>query len=247
MRTARVVRTCLLAAVFIAMAVAQATAFTFTPMSVSISPSGAQSVVTFRVTNDSDQQTAVALKVMTRTIDEKGVETNVAADKDFLVFPSRVVLKPNSFQSVKVQYRGNQAINTEASYRVIAEQLPVDFSKSESSGVNILLRYVAALYVMPKGAEANVSFQTARGIEQEGKRGIAVTIKNEGTRHALLFNPLIRIQQSSGSPSSELSGDLLQGIEGQNILSKSSRTFFVPWDSAVIGAAYEGAFSAEIE
>jgi len=246
-KTTVALRNCLLAVVLMVGAVAQAAAFTFTPMSVSISPSGSQSVVTFRVTNDSAQQTAVSIKVMTRQIDEQGVETNLAADKDFLVFPARVVLKPNSFQSIKIQYRGSQAISTELAYRVIAEQLPVDFSKSEASGVNILLRYVAALYVTPKNTEPRIAFLSAIGVSKDGGRGLSVTIKNEGNKHALLFNPLLRIRPNSGSPYTDLSGDPVKEIEGQNILALSTRSFFVPWESAVLGAAYEGAFSAELE
>ena len=108
-------------------------AFSFSPMTVSISPSGAAAVMTYKVTNESDQQTAVSIKVTTRVIDSSGKETNEPADKLFLVFPARVVLKANSSQNVKVQYRGPANISSEQAYRVIAEQLPVDFSKSTSS------------------------------------------------------------------------------------------------------------------
>jgi fimbrial chaperone protein len=216
-------------------------------MTVSIGSSGADAVITYKVTNESDQQTAVSIKVTTRTIDADGVEKNEAADKLFLVFPSRVVLKPNSSQNVKVQYRGNPAIATEAAYRVIAEQLPVDFSKSTASGVSILLTYVAALYVTPKKAEPKLVFAKAVGAQKDGKPGLLVTVKNEGTKHALLSNPVIRIKQGSGLEQKEFTGDSAGGIDGQNILALSERTFFVPWELAAIGATYEGGFDAEIE
>jgi fimbrial chaperone protein len=126
-------RSILLALLFIAVTLANVTAFSFSPMTVSIPPSGSASVMTYKVTNESNQQTAVSIKVTTRVIDSSGKETNEPADKLFLVFPARVVLKPNSSQNVKVQYRGPANITSEQAYRVIAEQLPVDFSKSTSS------------------------------------------------------------------------------------------------------------------
>jgi len=222
-------------------------AFSFSPMTVSIDPSGAGAVMTYRVTNESDQQTAVAIKLMTRSIDIEGKESNQPADKLFLVFPSRVVLKPNSSQNVKVQYRGPVNIGSEQAYRVFAEQLPVDFTKSTSSGVSILLTYVAALYVSPKNVTPKVQLASAVGAEKEGQRGLLVTLRNLGTKHALIANPIVRIGQGGSAAAVEFTGDTVGGIDGQNILALSDRRFFMPWDLAVIGTAYEGSFDAEID
>lgn len=242
-----IVRHLLSALVFFYLAAAQAAAFTMAPMTVTISPSGPQSVITFKITNDSTQQIAVALKVATRSIDEFGRETNEPVEKDFMVFPSRVVLQPGASQNIKVQYKGVPALQMEKAYRFIAEQLPVDFAKTANSGVNIMLRYIAALYVAPSKAKVTLILDSAIGDEKDGNRGLLITLKNEGTRHALLYNTLIRILQSSGDSPVEISGEKMSEIEGQNILAQSSRIFFVPWESAVMGAAYEGAFSAEYE
>jgi fimbrial chaperone protein len=232
---------------FLIIVIVGAGAFSFSPMTVSIASSGAGAVMTYKVTNDSDQQTAVSIKVTTRTIDEAGKETNAPADKEFLVFPARVVLKPRSSQNVKVQYRGNPAVTSEVSYRVFAEQLPVDFSKSTTSGVSILLTYVAALYVSPKNAAAKLVIDKAVGSQKDGKQGIDVTVKNEGTRHALIANPVIKINQAGGLSALEFTGESASAIDGQNILAKSARTFFVPWEAAVNGTAYEGTFNAELD
>jgi len=240
-------RSLLLSAFFLIIIVMSTQAFSFSPMTVSIGTAGTTAVMTYKVTNESDQQTAVSIKVTTRSIDAGGKETNEPADKLFLVFPSRVVLKPNSSQSVKVQYRGNPAITSEAAYRVIAEQLPVDFSKSTSSGVSILLTYVAALYVTPKNTAPKLVLMQATGIQKDGKQGIEVTVKNEGTKHALIANPMIRITQGFGLSPLEFTGTSASAIDGQNILAMSVRTFFMPWDAAMTGATYEGAIDAEIE
>jgi len=241
------IRSLLLISICFFIGVASATAFSFSPMTVSIAPFGANAVMTYKVTNESDQQTAVSIKVATRTIDTAGVEKNEPVDKLFLVFPARVVLKPNSSQNVKVQYRGNAAITSELAFRVIAEQLPVDFTKSTTSGVNILLTYVAALYVTPKNATPKLIFDKAVGILEEGKAGLQVTVKNTGTRHALLANPKAKIIQVSGVAPLEFSGEAMAAIDGQNILALSERSFFMPWDAAEVGTNYSGSFEAEIE
>jgi P pilus assembly chaperone PapD len=123
----------------------------------------------------------------------------------------------------------------------------VEFNKATSSGVNILLRYVAALYVAPKNIAQHVFFKNAVAGERDGKKGIVVTVENDGTKHALLSNPVLKVQTAKGAAPVAISGDSLSEIDGQNLLAKSSRTFFVPWDASVEGASYEGSFDAEIE
>lgn len=238
-------RSILLALLFIAVALANVTAFSFSPMTVSISPSGSAAVMTYKVTNDSDQQTAVSIKVTTRVIDSSGTETNEPADKLFLVFPARVVLKPNSSQNIKVQYRGPANIGSEQAYRVFAEQLPVDFTKSTSSGVSILLTYVAALYVTPKNAAPKLAVAKAVGSQKDGVPGLEITVKNEGTRHALISNPAIKIHNNGVDI--ELAGEAAAELDGKNILALSERVAFLPWAAAAIGASYEGSIAAEID
>lgn len=235
----------LLAVLLFATAAFDAFSFSFSPMSVSIDPSGPGAVMTYKVTNESDKQLAVSIKVTTRVIDIDGTEKNEPADKVFLIFPSRVVLKPNSAQNVKIQYRGNPSLKTEAAYRVIAEQLPVDFTKAQGSGVNILLTYVAALYVTPKNAQAKIQFSNAIGAIKEGAAGLSVTVRNAGDLHGLISTSVLKIQTPQATV--EFSGDVMREIEGQNLLALSERRFFVPWEGVVEGAQYQGTFEAVIE
>ncbi|MCX7026480.1 MAG: fimbria/pilus periplasmic chaperone [Spirochaetes bacterium] len=234
-------------ALTIAGAAATVGAFSFVPMSASIAPSGAQSVISFKVTNDASQSIAVVISVMTRAIDIDGKESNETVGKDFTIFPTRIVVQPNSFQTVKIQYKGPAALPRENCYRVIAEQVPIDFSKQETSGVKVLFRYIAALYVTPPKVMPNIQMDTAVGAETDGTKGLKVVIKNTGTRHALLSGAVLKVQDSLSSLPISLTGDQVQAFEGQNMLPASSRFFFVPWDQAVIGKTYTGSFEAEIE
>ena len=234
-------------AFFSLFAVLAAAAFSFTPMSASIAPSGAQSVLSFRVNNDTGQSIAVVIKVMTRSIDIEGVETNAEVGKDFVVFPTRVVVQPNSFQTVKVQYKGLPNPARELSYRVIAEQVPIDFTKQETSGVKVLFKYIAALYVTPPRVSAKLAVEKATAAVKDGVKGLRVVIRNDGTRHALVTNPQLKLQAGDSSLPIVLANEQVSSIDGQNILPASSRAFFVPYEGAVDGTTYTGTITAEIE
>jgi fimbrial chaperone protein len=221
-------------------------AFTFMPMSISISPSGAQSIASFRLTNDAAQQIAISIKAMTRQIDENGNEINEPADKDFTIFPTRVVVQPNSFQNIKVQYKGTPKLAQEVAYRIIAEQVPIDFSQPQSSGVKVLFRYIAALYVAPPNVKDKLSVSKVEYAEQDGKKGFLVTLTNSGTRHALINEPVLKIL---GGPSGSivLSDDEVKAMQGQNLLAGNVRKFFIPYDKVSPTANYSGSLSATIE
>ncbi len=235
----------ILAAIFLILIAATASAFTFSPMSISISPSGAQSVASFRLTNDGAQQIAISIKAMTREIDENGNEINAPADNQFAIFPTRVVVQPNSFQNIKVQYKGNPALSKEVAYRIIAEQVPIDFSQQQTSGVKVMFRYIAALYVAPPNVSHKIAVTKVEYGEQESKKGFFVTITNSGTRHALINDPVLKI---SGSLSTiTLKDEALNAIDGQNLLAGNVRKFFIPYEDAVPGKNYTGTLTARIE
>ena len=238
-------RKLILVAVFLISIAATAAAFTFMPMSITISPSGANSIASFRITNDSSQQIAITIKAMMREIDENGNETNKPADNLFAIFPTRVVVQPNSFQNIKVQYKGNPSLSREVAYRIIAEQVPIDFSQQQTSGVKVMFRYIAALYVAPPNVSHKVSVTKVEYGEQESKKGFFVTITNSGTRHAIINDPVMKISGSSFTIT--LKDESVSAINGQNLLAGNVRKFFIPCEDAVPGKNYTGTLTATIE
>lgn len=235
----------IITAIFLILIATTATAFTFMPMSTTISPSGANSIASFRITNDSSQQIAITIKATTREIDENGNEINAPADNQFAIFPTRAVVQPNSFQNIKVQYKGNPSLAKEVAYRIIAEQVPIDFSQQQTSGVKVMFRYIAALYVAPPNVSHKIAVTKVEYGEQEGKKGFFVTITNSGTRHGLINDPVLKI---SGSLSTiTLKDEALNAINGQNLLPGNVRKFFIPCEDAVPGKSYTGSLTAKIE
>ena len=223
----------------------QVAALTVTPMSVELTETGAGSTASFRIENDSDAPIAVLVSVMTRSIDLHGAERNAPVGNDFLVMPSRLVLDPRTARVVKVQWRGQALAGVEKAYRVIVEQVPVSFAESGGSGIRILFRYIAALYVVPSGASGRVSLAALVPEVRDGKSGILVTIRNDGSKHFIISNPRLLVR--GGSQETELSGESLAGLNGLNMLARSSREVFIPWAGAITGNAYEGVFTTDSE
>lgn len=223
----------------------QVAALTVTPMSVELTEAGAGSTASFRIENDSDAPIAVIVSVMTRSIDLDGTERNGPVGNDFLVMPSRLVLDPRTARVVKVQWRGQGLSGVEKAYRVIVEQVPVSFAESGGSGIRILFRYIAALYVVPAGASGRVSLAALVPGVRDGQSGLLVTIRNDGSKHFITSNPRLLVR--GGSQETELSGESLAGLNGLNMLARSSREVFLPWAGASTGNAYEGVFTTDSE
>jgi len=220
-------------------------ALTVTPMSVELTETGAGSTASFRIENDSDAPIAVIVSVMTRVIEPDGTERNAPAGNDFLVMPSRVVLDPRSARVVKVQWRGPSPLSVERAYRVLVEQVPVSFGESGGSGIRIMFRYLAALYVVPAGAAGRLSLVSLIPAVRDDQNGLLVSIRNDGNKHFITSNPRLLVRDGSGE--TEFSGDALSGLTGLNILARSSREVFIPWAGVRMGASYAGVFSADRE
>jgi fimbrial chaperone protein len=197
--------------------------FKFHPMSQSIELSEKQKAVQFWLENDSDEKLGIELTVKERIMDQNGVETLPDA-KDIVVFPPQVIIPPKDKRAVRVSYSGSGELKNEKAYRVIAEQLPVkvDEKTKRRSGIQMLMKYLAALYVTPKDAESKIAVD---GVKSEGKN-ILITISNKGNKHQILAKPVLTLK--SNDTKHVLKEKELQGFAGENVLADSVRTFTVP-------------------
>ncbi len=207
-------------------------AFGFEPISRDFEPSGPESVQTFRLENEGDKNIAIRLRILTRDMDEYGKETYGPADGKFLVYPSQVVLKPKAVQSVKVQWKGEAEPEREACFRILAEQVPVNFADDTASGsrIQILFRYLGAIYVLPKGAEPDIVLESNRpATGPSGEKGLELVFLNKGRAHAILGN--LSVILSAGNPSEAVTltvpDRMLKGITGENVLPEKRRRFFL--------------------
>jgi fimbrial chaperone protein len=212
-----------------------ADAFVFAPMSVSLTASGIGSSHSFQLTNDSETTIAVEIYMTRRQMDLDGqekFERDPDTNKIFMVYPSHVVMKPNEKRSIRIAWAGRTSLKSELSYRIIAEQLPVHTEKrkrNQARGtINLLLKYVGAVYVTPKDGASDVVVRKA-AIAPENPSHLNLLLENIGTAHQVLTLMKLHFTSSLNSKTMTLNAESLQGFAGQNILAGASRRFSIPW------------------
>jgi fimbrial chaperone protein len=207
--------------------------FSFTPMSQSIELGNKQKAAQFMVSNESDESVAIELTVKERKMAINGTE-ELPKTKDVTVFPPQMIIPAREKRTVRVNWISKEELKSERAFRVIAEQLPlkVDEKTKKRSGIQMLMRYMAALYVTPDGAKPDV-----RPLSHEVKNGdLLLTLENFGDRHRILIDPVLTIEDK-GKKKIILKEKNLDGLAGENVLAKTKRTFTLKGLKDVTGAA----------
>ncbi len=222
--------------------------FGFEPITQDFAPAGPGTIQAFTLSNSGAETVAVRISMLTREMEPDGSEKREPADSLFLVYPSRAVLGPNSVQAVKVQWKGPSDIAVEQSYRILVEQVPVDFGGARKQGgsIKVMFRYVGAVYVVPRGAKQDVVLDSpAAAADAAGRRGLTLVFHNRGTAHALLGDLRVIVSAKNGTAKRELAGEALSGISGENVLAGHSRRFFLPLPDELQGDEFDVAFRFE--
>ncbi len=215
--------------------------FYLTPMVSSFSPVGKGSSQSFRVVNTSeDQPIAIELYLVKREISDDGNEVynQENADDNFLIYPPQTLLQPGEEQTIRVTWLGETELNHELAYRLMAEQVPIDFNSQsnitvEQNSINLitLVRYAGAIYIRPEEIYSNVIVESAK--YQKGNNGedqLSLTLFNQGTSHTLLDNPsLIITSVVDPNQTITLTAQQLEIIDHANILAQTNRNFVIPF------------------
>jgi fimbrial chaperone protein len=211
------------ALIFISLIISSGTfGFKFSPLSQELSPEGKGRRGNFYVENESQEALALSIKVTGREMDMEGRENRPPAGADIFVFPKQLILPPNSKRAIQVQWRGNERVLNEKSYRLIVEQLPINLSQKEEkkTRIRVLLKYVASLYVTPPKGKSKIRFK-AYPCKPEGT--MALLAFNEGQKHQLLNNLELNIRSKSLKDPILFEPQELLGLNGENVLAKGKR------------------------
>jgi fimbrial chaperone protein len=204
-------------------------AFSFEPIIRDFTPSGPGTVQNFRLHNDGDENIAVRIRIFTRDMDEEGKEELLPAEGLFLIYPSQVVLRPRTVQTLKVQWRGPANVDTEQCFRILVEQMAVNFEESSAakSHIRIMFRYLGALYVVPPRAGHEVILESSR--PADNGNGLELVFYNRGNSHVILGDMTISVKRKDTAEALLVfSPEDLPEINGQNILPLRRRRFFLP-------------------
>lgn len=190
-------------------------AFQLNPMSATIELNENKNSLNFVIENDTNQPLPVQISLFQRQVKENG-EDILLETNELSAFPDQLIIPPEQKRSVKVTWSGNEKdVKVEKSFRFVAEQLPLNLKKGEEkSGVKMLLKYVASLYVNPKGSKADVSCSYSE---------LNLNCENKGNKHQLLFFRSLSLSDSKNTV--KFSEEDLKKINGENALAQSKRLF----------------------
>ncbi len=217
-------------------AASDASALKFVPFVQEFAPRGPNSKKVYRIENDGPEQVAIQVSMVHRTMKIDGTEDLIEAEDDFIVFPPQLVLEPGESRTVRVQWLGDPDPKIELAYRIIAEQLPVDFGNNSTAGshVTLLVRYEGAVYIAPKGVASDVALESAEAKRgADGSRKLVLTVQNKGNAHTLLRNLSLNVRSRADGSQTTIPGEKLDGMRGENVLAGHRRRFELAWPKDV--------------
>ena len=225
----------LLAALLLMVVATPTLAFKLTPIEAEFGP-GRLSVQTFKVENSGALPVAVELSMHSRGMSITGEDILVPTPDAFEVFPDQIVLQPGKTQSVRVQWSGSSVPANEIAYRLMAEQLPIDMGTegANRSGLRLLVKYLAALYVRPAAPEARLS-ATITSENRKGQKVAVVKVNNAGNAHAVLQASMVEV--SVGGKAVTYSPQQREAVHGKNVLAGVQRELVLPWSAGLDSGA----------
>lgn len=199
-------------------------AYQLSPLNVTYSPSGIDSSAIYTIVNDSDNPIAVEVKAAKRSIDIDGEEYNEDASAYFSIQPSKMIIRPQSTQLVRVQYRGPKTVTKELSFRIISEQISYStgaVSTDAEQMISFLFVYSTSAYIKPSYIAEKVS---AAATVTDGK--LEIIVSNDGSVHQLLNDLEISVKGSDGAEYT-LTDDEAAPLNGKNLLVDSKLHLFI--------------------
>lgn len=209
-----------------------ADAFNFSPIEATFRPSGVGATHTFTVENPGQRPIAVEITVFAREMNLDGSDRLEPADGLFDVYPAQMIVEPGTRQAVRVQWRGPGDLDSELPFRLIAEQLAIDLGDEEREGgaLDLLVRYVAALYVQPSNVDARVELQVTKVGPD-----LVIEAVNRGQAHAILSTRDFELHD--GDESIEWTDAQREAIGSINVLAGATRQIVIPDSAALAGRA----------
>lgn len=222
-------------------------AFTLIPISATLTPGGYGAATSFHVENETSNRVAFQITMITREMNEQGDETYQSASNLFTVFPPQGVVPPGKLQNIRVVWKGPRELTNELAFRIVAEELPVNFEpETRESHIKLLVRYLGTVYIRPKSAKSDL--KVIGLVKSAGNSAdtnlYEITLANNGTAHQGLKNCVLTVTGSKGE-SIIMKADQLDKLEGQNILAHHRRRFLVTLPASWRDPEYQAALQVD--
>ena len=152
-----------------------------------------------------------------------------------------MIIRPDSTQLVRVQYRGPQTVTRELSFRIISEQIAMPRgAQQEEAGqmISFLFVYSTSAYVKPSRIVESVTPSVT--VTEDGK--LEIVLENTGSVHQMLNSLAVTLTGDDGSTYT-LTEEELAPLSGQNLLTDSKLRTIIERPEALSAA---GNITAEI-
>lgn len=228
----------ILTVLFLTFFLTNISAFKLQPISMDFKDEGKESVKFFTAKNTDSDKIALKVEIYIRDMDVNGKDILTKTEEDFFIYPKQFILKGNSEQRIRVQYQGGKTDTIEKSYRIIVDQVPIEFdNNTNKGGLNILYRYIGSIYILPEKITQNVTIISSKKTDSK----LLLNLENSGNSHVILQD--LHITLSDKSNSIVLKPEDLIGLNGTNILTGKIREFITDWPDSIT----ESDFIATIE
>ncbi len=214
--------------------------FTFSPMTETIQLGKGKNSVQFQIHNNTDKTIPISIKAVQRIQNIDGKE-ELPQTEDIKIFPPQLIVPKGEKRSIRVDWISKKKPTMEQSYRIIAEQVPLDIDKKNDGikgGIKMLMRFMSALYVDPGNTKSHLNIVKLESIA--GK--LKIHLKNSGSKHQYLKN--VKIKISNGKTTIKLKKKDVEKLEGHNVLAGKTRIFEFSVDQK-LNDNFEGTISVD--
>lgn len=191
---------------------ANAAYITVTPINLYLD--NATTLTNFSLKNDSDEVATLQINAKKwQQVKGKDVYTDT---KDIVLSPVIFSIKPHSKQIIRLGLRQPLNNTSEATYRIITSELPVNsdsIGKTKKDTISVLLQIDMPLFIVPSAVVQNMSFQ----VKKKSANKVTVKFVNTGNVHAQITN-LKLYDKNNCVADQSVSSRILAGQSGQAVL-----------------------------
>lgn len=201
--------------------------FQFQPISLNLESRGTGASGSFLTYNDGQERIALRIAIYRRSTTVQGEEQLTEVDSDtFQLYPPRIILEPEQSQTIRVVYRGDNPGRYERAYRIIVEQVPVDFDQdSRDGGLRILFRYIGSIYILPDNETMSMEISQIQEATVEGFPYLKLMLHNNGSVHTIIQDIDLALIWDGGEY--RLSSQELEPWTGINLLAGELRELYI--------------------
>lgn len=197
------------------------------PMVFELEPVGNRSSVDLKIENTKSSPITYEINAVKIKHDEFGNETRTSGEDDFLIYPPQTLILPGKTQIIKVRYVGEPQLELSQTYRILANELPVDLSGGDSSGVSVAMNFSTLCNVTPPGSKPEISVTRLEKAEGENW---SITIANDGTRFVRLTETVIEVASTGDAKNKKVfKNEYISDLFSKNLVApKSTLTLTIP-------------------